>query len=306
MLPTNYKNFWDEKATSYTGALIAVDGSSDESAVVATGARSCRQVIAALDLGPDDRVLEIGCGVARIGVPLADKVGFWQGCDISQNMVEVAKQRLNGKANVGVDVLHGPKLPFPDASFDAVYSIAVFIHMDKEDFFLYLREIERVIKPGGRVFFDHWNLTHPVGMKRFLYEANFYGKQGDFSTRKDVARNQFTTPQECQAYLQEVGLSATAIMADTPWVQALAIKAQGDAVTQEQQRVQAHYDLINYGQVWTRYFAWVLPVVYEGVHPKVILDQLANEPTDEVRSMYETWLYAAWRNNPAMYGVVTG
>ncbi len=30
MHPNNYKNFWDDKATSYTGALIAVDGSSDE------------------------------------------------------------------------------------------------------------------------------------------------------------------------------------------------------------------------------------------------------------------------------------
>jgi SAM-dependent methyltransferase len=289
--PQNYKNFWDDKATTYTGALIAVDGSSNE---------------AALDLGPQSRVLEIGCGVARIGLPLADQVGFWQGVDISANMVAVAQQRLAGKANVNVQALTGPRLPFADASFDAVYSIAVFIHMDKEDFFLYLREAHRVLKPGGRLFFDHWNLAHPVGLKRFLYEANFYGSQGDFTSRKDVARNQFSTGSEITAFLSHLGFGITGVMTDTPWVQACAIKADGDALDEECLRIAGHYDVINYGEAWTTYFDWVLPVVFEGVHPKVILERLTGEPQGEVRSMYETWLHAAWRNNPTQYGAHSG
>jgi SAM-dependent methyltransferase len=302
MHPTNYKNFWDNKATSYTGALIAVDGSSDESSVVATGARSANQVAAALALKSTDRLLELGCGVARIGVPLAPRVGFWQGVDISQNMVDVAAKRLIGLNNVAVQALVRPALPFPDASFDAVYSIAVFIHMDKEDFFIYLREIERVLKPGGRVFFDHWNLAHPVGFRRFLYEANFYDKHGDVSVRKDVARNQFTTPQEVAVFVQQAGLQVTEIMADTCWVQALAVKGDAALVASEQMRIAQQREAINYGQVWTQYFDWVLPVVFEGVPPRVILDRLMAEPQSEVRAMYETWLHAAWRNNPTQYG----
>jgi SAM-dependent methyltransferase len=302
MTPSNYKNFWDNKATSYTGALIAVDGSSDESSVVATGARSANQVAAALDLKVSDRVLELGCGVARIGLPLAPRVGFWQGVDISQNMVDVAKQRLAGVANTAVEALTRPALPFPDASFDAVYSIAVFIHMDKEDFFIYLREIFRVLKPGGRVFFDHWNLAHPVGFKRFLYEANFYDKHGDVSVRKDVARNQFTTPQEVEVFIAQAGLSATEVMGDTCWVQALAVKGDAALVAAERARISAQRDQINYGQAWTQYFDWVLPVVFDGVAPAVILQRLLTEPQGEVRAMYETWLLAAWRNNPQQYG----
>jgi SAM-dependent methyltransferase len=302
MHPTNYKNFWDNKATSYTGALIAVDGSSDESSVVATGARSANQVAAALDLKATDRVLELGCGVARIGLPLAARVGFWQGVDISQNMVDVAAKRLAGLNNVAVQALVRPALPFPNASFDAVYSIAVFIHMDKEDFFIYLREIARVLKPGGRVFFDHWNLAHPVGFRRFLYEANFYDKHGDVSARKDVARNQFTTPQEVAVFVQQAGLQVTEIMDDTCWVQALAVKGDAALVASEQARISTQRTTINYGQDWTKYFDWVLPVVFEGVAPQVILDRLETEPQTEVRAMYETWLHAAWRNNPSQYG----
>ena len=306
MHPTNYKNFWDDKATSYTGALIAVDGSSDESSVVATGARSANQVAAALDLKLTDSVLELGCGVARIGVPLAPRVGFWQGVDISQNMVDVAKQRLVGLNNTAAQALTRPALPFPDASFDAVYCIAVFIHMDKEDFYLYLREALRVLKPGGRIYFDHWNLTHAVGFKRFWYEANYYDKAGDPAVRKDVARNQFSTPDEIRALLQNVGFIETAIMPDTPWVQACAMKldpgAGGLQITDERSRISAAYDVINYGQAWTRYFDWILPVVFEGLAPKIILERLTHEPDTVMRRMYHTWLVAAWRGNEAAYG----
>jgi ubiquinone/menaquinone biosynthesis C-methylase UbiE len=304
MDPTNYKNFWDNKATSYIGALIAVDGSSDESSVMATGERSANQVSAALDLKPTDRVLEIGCGVARIGVPLASRVEFWQGVDISQNMVNVAAQRLAGSSNVAVQALTRPALPFADASFDAVYSIAVFIHMDKEDFFIYLREMFRVLKPGGRVYFDHWNLAHAIGFKRFLYEANFYDKHGDVSVRKDVARNQFTTPQEVEVFLKQAGFHVTEIMDDTCWVQALAIKGDSKLLVSERSRIAENYERINYGQAWTTYFDWVLPVIFEGLAPREVLNKLAVEPETEVRSMYEKWLYAAWRNNPTHYGPV--
>lgn len=304
---SNYKSFWDTKATSRTGALIAVDGSSDERAVVATGARSSKQVQAALNLGSTSHVLEVGCGVARIGVPLSERVGYWVGVDISQNMVEVAKQRLaeSQRKNTDVYVLDRPALPFSDNTFDAVYSIAVFIHMDKEDFFVYLREIARVLKPGGKVFFDHWNLAHPVGFRRFLYEANYYEKHADFAVRKDVARNQFSTPQEVDVYVRQAGLHPTVIMSDTPWVQALAVKASVDAdkeVRAEQERIESIRDEINYGQAWTKYFDWVLPVVYEGMAPIEILTLLAAEPAGEVREMYETWLYSAWRGNEAFYG----
>src|SRR5688572_956881 len=85
---TDYKSFWDAKATTPEGAMAAVDGSTDEGVLRATGGYSARQVAAALELTTDDRVLELGCGVGRIGRELAERVGHWHGVDISSNMVE--------------------------------------------------------------------------------------------------------------------------------------------------------------------------------------------------------------------------
>ncbi|HET9484474.1 MAG TPA: class I SAM-dependent methyltransferase, partial [Xanthomonadales bacterium] len=185
---TDYKSFWDAKATTPEGAMAAVDGSTDEGVLRATGGYSARQVAAALELTKDDRVLELGCGVGRIGRELAERVGHWHGVDISSNMVDVARTRLAPYANTSTSVLMRTKLDgLADASFDKAYSVAVFIHMDKEDFFLYLTELRRVLKPGGRVFFDVWNLAHPIGWKRFDYEVRSH-VGADPAQRKDVAR----------------------------------------------------------------------------------------------------------------------
>ena len=92
-------------------------------------------------------------------------------------------------------------------------------------------------------------------------------------------------------------------MSDTCWVQALAVKGDQALVDAERIRITAARDQINYGQAWTQYFDWVLRVVFEAVPPMAILEKLKSEPAGEVRAMYETWLLAAWRNNPGQYGV---
>jgi len=164
---TSYKTFWDDKASTTQGALLAVDGSANEQVLQLTGAYSARQVATALDLRTSDRVLELGCGVGRIGHLLAPKVAHWEGADISANMLKVARQRLAEHRNVGFTELVRTSLaPLPDASFDKAYCVAVFIHMDKEDFYLYLEELARVVKPGGQIYFDTWNLASPVGWRR--------------------------------------------------------------------------------------------------------------------------------------------
>ena len=221
---SNYKSFWDNKAETLAGAMAAVDGSTDESVLRATGAYSARQVAAALELKATDRVLELGCGVARIGRELAPQVAHWHGVDISQNMVGVARDRLAaaGIANATAEPLVRTSLSMlADASFDKAYSVAVFIHMDKEDFVLYLRELRRVLKPGGRLFFDVWNIAHPIGWTRFAYEVAQYVDH-DFSQRKDVARNQFSTPQEVAIYLRHAGFEQVLMLDDSPQIQAVA------------------------------------------------------------------------------------
>ncbi len=106
-------------------------------------------------LGPGNsrarRGLEIGCGPGRLMRHLARDFGEIHGVDVSDEMIRMARQRLHDIPHAHVHANNGAELPqFADSSFDVVYSYAVFQHIPSRDVVLsYLREIQRVLKPGG-------------------------------------------------------------------------------------------------------------------------------------------------------------
>ena len=70
-------------------------------------------------------------------------------------MLRVAKARTAHLPNVEFHQLLRTSLSmFPDNTFDKAYSVAVLIHLDKEDLFLYLQEWARVLRLGGVVYVD--------------------------------------------------------------------------------------------------------------------------------------------------------
>ena len=303
MEPTNYKAFWDAKATTTTGALIAVDGSANEEVARLTGAYAARQVTAALDLQPHDRVLELGCGVARIGRELAPHIAHWEGADISANMLGVARERLQGLANVGLTELKRTSLEaLPSASFTKAYCMAVFIHMDKEDFFLYLEELARVLVPGGLVFFDTWNLASAVGWRRFALEVGQYRNAG-LGQRKDVARNQFSTPEEVRLFAQHAGFEPLLMLGDSPWVQLVAAKPGGDRdLARERTRLQGEAARIAYTPLWTELFDAMIRVTGEGAPTQVLLDALGDDSRGEEVAMFRIWYRELWRHYEEHWG----
>ncbi|MFC4818925.1 class I SAM-dependent methyltransferase [Dokdonella ginsengisoli] len=303
MAATNYKTFWDDKASTTTGAFIAVDGSANEDVARLTGAYTARQVACALDLQPGDRVLELGCGVGRIGRELAPKVAHWEGADISANMLGVARERLADFTNVGLTELKRTRLEtLPSASFSKAYCVAVFIHMDKEDFFLYLEELARVLEPGGLVFFDTWNLASDIGWRRFALEVDQH-RNADPSHRKDVARNQFSTPEEVRTFAQRAGFEPLATFSDSPWVQAVAIKTGGrrDAVA-ERARVERDASRIAYTPLWNELFDAMVRVSGGGLQPQAMLEALGDDARGEEVAMFRVWFRELWRHNEAHWG----
>lgn len=102
-------------------------------------------------LAGERRALEIGCGPGRLMVPMTRHFGEVHGVDISEEMVALARQRLVNVANAQVHVTSGTDLGiFTDCYFDFVYSYIVLQHIpDKEIVLRYLREAQRVLKPGG-------------------------------------------------------------------------------------------------------------------------------------------------------------
>jgi len=303
MQVTNYKAFWDDKASTTIGALLAVDGSASEDVARLTGAYTARQVDSALEFAPSDRVLELGCGVGRIGLQIAPKVARWEGADISANMLEVARSRLAAQTNVAFNELKRSRLDgIADASFDKAYSVAVFIHMDKEDFFLYIEELARVLKPGGLLYFDTWNLASPVGWRRFMLEVEQH-RNADPSQRKDVARNQFSTPEEVRAFLEHAGFETLLTMSDSPWVQTVALKPGGDANAEAlRARLAGRVARIAYTPLWTELFDRMIAVAHAGAKPETLLEGLGDDSRGEEIPMFRTWFLDLWRHNQAHWG----
>jgi len=299
----SYKTFWDDKASTTKGALLAVDGSANEQVLQLTGAYSARQVETALDLHKSDRVLELGCGVGRIGHLLAPKVAHWEGADISANMLRVAKERLAAHGNVGFTELARTTLaPIADASIDKAYCVAVFIHMDKEDFYLYLEELARVVKPGGLIYFDTWNLASKVGWRRYALEVAQY-RGADIGTRKDVARNQFSTPDEVRAFLEHAGFETLLVLSDSPWVQAVARRKGGnDDSSATRERLQRQAQRIAYTPLWTELFDTLIKVTTEGMPPQAALDMMADASRGEEVPMFRAWFLELWRANEQHWG----
>lgn len=96
------------------------------------------------------RVLEIGCGIGRLTEFFASDFASIVGIDISEEMINQGKDRLQGKSNISLVVGDGQTYPLPDASIDFVFSYIVFQHMpDTATVRKNFEEIARVLNKGG-------------------------------------------------------------------------------------------------------------------------------------------------------------
>ena len=180
----DYSRFWDNMAKDRAGAYLAVAGepygkpATDES-LSAHGRDTARIIARALDIGPDDRVLEVGVGVGRIAEHLAPLCEKFAGVDISANMINICRERLAKFDNIELKPLTGSDLSlFPDESFTKAFFQVVLIHLDREDAFHYMRETLRVLRPGGMAWFQFYNILHPGGFKEFKFAVDYMIEHG--------------------------------------------------------------------------------------------------------------------------------
>jgi len=105
-----------------------------------------RAILAALALGPEDRLLDVGCGGGLLLRDALESGATVTGVDHSDEMVRLACERAPGAAVVLGDA---EQLSFADASFTAVAMSTVFFFLS--DPIVALSECRRVLAPGGRV-----------------------------------------------------------------------------------------------------------------------------------------------------------
>jgi len=108
------------------------------------------------------RVLDVACGTGVVAITAARAGAKVSGLDLTPKLLERARENA-AVASVDVDFFEGDAeaLPYPDASFDVVLS--QYGHMFAPRPAIALREMLRVLKPGGRVAFSTWPPEHFTG-----------------------------------------------------------------------------------------------------------------------------------------------
>ncbi len=131
-------------------------------------ARWRRRTAGAVVQGPGDSVLDIACGSGKLAVAVQRRAtaGLVVGLDFSSGMLEVARRSAPGPGYTRGD---GLALPFPDDSFDG--ATIAFGLRNLADPLQGLREMRRVVRPGGRMAVLEFVRpgTSPVGRLYRLY-----------------------------------------------------------------------------------------------------------------------------------------
>jgi ubiquinone/menaquinone biosynthesis C-methylase UbiE len=110
-----------------------------------------------------DRLLELGCGMGRMTRAFASRFGSVCAVDTSPELISVADEYLSGFPNVQLGLLNGVDLrEFADDSFDFCFAYLAPAHTPNPRAGLrYLREMGRVLAPGGRAYFQLNTLRLP-------------------------------------------------------------------------------------------------------------------------------------------------
>ncbi len=117
-------------------------------------------------------VLDFGCGIGNSIPHLRDAFPHSRllGVDPSGESIGVAADAHAGKAVFRT--ISGPRLPCDDDSFDLVHAACVFHHIKPGERLGWMRELRRVMKPGGGVFVFEHNVLNPLTVKA-VHECPF-------------------------------------------------------------------------------------------------------------------------------------
>jgi len=200
---SRYAEFWHSVAETREGAMLTTFGAPEpEEGVVEVTRHVGEYLVDALNLTSESKVLEVGCGMGRIAALIAPVVGEYHGADISPNMLEHSRECLAQADNCKFHVLKFSDLrDFESDSFDAVIFEAVLIHLAKDDSYYYMKETFRVLKPGGRAYFQVFNILHPDGLAYFKRIVGMCDHTGE----NLISRPRFHTAKEVRLYLDDIG-----------------------------------------------------------------------------------------------------
>ena len=116
-------------------------------------------------LGGDLAILDFGCGIGG-SIPHFRRLfprARLSGADVSEESLAMAREQC--PPDVQFEAIDGECLPFESQTFDIVFTSCVFHHIAPEERLACMREIQRVLKPGGEFFFFEHNPWNPLTVR---------------------------------------------------------------------------------------------------------------------------------------------
>ncbi len=169
-----------------------------------------------MDVQKGAKALDVCCGTADWTIALAEEVGKDGeviGLDFSKNMLKIGEEKV--KEYKQIQLIHGNamELPFPDNTFD--YVTIGFGLRNVPDYLQVLKEMTRVVRPGGKVVCLETSQPTLFGYKQiyyfyFRFIMPFFGKMfaksyEEYSWLQESARD-FPGMKELAAMFREAGL----------------------------------------------------------------------------------------------------
>ena len=210
-----------EERTKYLDEALHADARHERVSPPLLGSKIRNDMLRAfLAPGPDDRVVDLGCGSGRALLWNRDWHAQAVGIDISPFFAHESRQQ--------VDLLLGDlrRLPFADGTFTKGYSLDVLEHLSPEALRGMLTEAARVIAPGGTLFvYTHVRKNAPIaaGLRWINALARRLERMGLIDMRQERLRksdhlNPLADIPELRQVAADTGFRITRIRYYTPIV----------------------------------------------------------------------------------------
>jgi SAM-dependent methyltransferase len=147
---------------------------------LSVGVEFLKWFVRAGGLAPGERILDLGCGIGRMALPLTQYLrdGSYDGVDVSAEGIAWCRETITGHYErfrfhhldlahpiynpAGAMATSDVRLPFANGAFDFVAACSLLTHLDGDEIRSYVHEIRRVMAPGARCFVTAFMLNRPA------------------------------------------------------------------------------------------------------------------------------------------------